>query len=229
MSGCLRFIQRQWAGAPRDGWWICEGVRLRIDLALFSSAAILSRMERIDSAEAPTFSARLGMAFRLVFNAGFARDVNAGLKLLASKNASTGPVQSAPRALAPEKVHASGLLVLSALQREGRLIDFLQQDVAGFSDQDVGAAARVVHAGCNKVLQQYFTFEPAAKGDEGTPMTLPQGFDAHRIRLTGNVTGQPPFRGTLKHHGWIAKEVRLPALPEGLDPRVVAPAEVELP
>jgi hypothetical protein len=60
------------------------------------------------------------------------------------------------------------------------------------------------------------------------PMSLPAGFDAQRVRLTGNVTGQPPFRGTLKHHGWIATAVRMPAITEALDPRVVAPAEVEL-
>jgi hypothetical protein len=155
--------------------------------------------------------------------------VDAGLRLLASKSAPTPAAKAAPRELPPERAHASGLLVLAALQREGRLIDFLQQDVTGFSDEEVGTAARVVHAGCNKVLQQYFSFEPATRGDEGTPMTLPQGFDAQRIRLTGNVTGQPPFKGTLKHHGWVAREVRLPALADGLDPRVIAPAEVELP
>jgi hypothetical protein len=60
-------------------------------------------------------------------------------------------------------------------------------------------------------------------------MSVPAGFDAQRIRLTGNVSGNPPFRGTLKHHGWIAADVKLPAISDALDPRVVAPAEVELP
>src|SRR5688572_5605598 len=92
-----------------------------------------------------------------------------------------------------ERMHASSLMLLAALQREGRLVDFLRQDVTGFSDEDVGAAARVVHTGSRKVLQQFFELEPAVKGDEGTPMAVPQGFDAQRIRLTGNVTGQPPF------------------------------------
>jgi hypothetical protein len=128
----------------------------------------------------------------------------------------------------PERVHASGLVLLAALQREGRLVDFLQQDVAGFSDEDIGAAARVVHAGCRKLLQQFFTLAPAASGAEGGPMSVPSGFDSQRIRLTGNVSGQPPFRGTLKHHGWVVNEVRMPGISEALDPRVVAPAEVEL-
>jgi hypothetical protein len=108
-------------------------------------------------------------------------------------------------------------------------VDFLNQDVAAFSDDEVGAAARVVHGGSRKVLQQFFEFQAAVKGDEGMPMTVPPGFDAHRIRLTGNVTGEPPFKGTLKHHGWTVTAIRLPQLSEGLDTRVIAPAEVELP
>ena len=114
------------------------------------------------------------------------------------------------------------------LQREGRLIDFLQEDVAAFSDADIGAAARVVHGGCRKALAQCLTLEPVLKDAEGANVTVPAGFDAQRIRLTGNVAGQPPFRGALKHHGWVATAVRLPALSEILDPRVLAPAEVEL-
>jgi len=175
-------------------------------------------MERENSAEGISFFGRLGMAFRLLFNADYGRQVAEGLSALEQK----------PAALPPERVHASGLLVLAALQREGRLIDFLQQEVAGFSDEEVGAAARVVHDGCRKVLRQYVELEPAAKEAEGAKVTVPKGFDAQRTRLTGNVAGEPPFRGTLKHHGWVAKEIRLPAVSEAMDPRVVAPAEVEL-
>lgn len=167
------------------------------------------------------------MAFRLIFSADYAQQVAAGLKRLSAKAAAATP-PPAPAAAPPERVHASGLFVLAALQREGRLLDFLQQDVAGFSDEEVGAAARVVHTGCAKVLKEYFTFQPAVAGEEGSPTAIPAGFDAQRIRLTGNVTGQPPFKGTLKHHGWTAKEIRLPALSESMDPKVVAPAEVEL-
>lgn len=158
------------------------------------------------------------MAFRLVFNGEYARSV---VEALAAR-------QAKPKVLPPEKVHASGLLLLSSLQREGRLLDFLQQDIAGFSDEEVGAAARVVHGGCRKLVQQFFDFEPASKEAEGATITVPQGFDAQRIRLTGNVAGQPPFRGTLKHHGWVATQVRMPALSESMDARVIAPAEVEL-
>lgn len=135
---------------------------------------------------------------------------------------------SEPAAAPPERVHASGLAVLAMLQREGRLIDFLQEDVASFSDAEVGAAARVVHAGCHKVLAQTLTLEPVLRDAEGATVEIPPGFDAQRIRLTGNVAGQPPFRGTLKHHGWVATAVRFPEMSATLDPRVLAAAEVEL-
>jgi hypothetical protein len=130
--------------------------------------------------------------------------------------------------LPPERLHASGLAVLSLLQREGRLIDFLQEDVVAFSDAEVGAASRVVHAGCKKVFKEYFTVEPILKEAEGATVKIPAGFDAQRIRITGNVAGQPPFRGTLKHHGWVATSVRLPSMSEALDPHVLVAAEVEL-
>ncbi len=169
------------------------------------------------SSSTPSFFARLGLAFRVLGNAG-----------LAAKVVQLEAAPEKPAEVPPEQAHASGLAVLALLQREGRLIDFLQEDVASFSDAEIGAAARVVHGGSRKVLQNYLTLEPALKDSEGASVTVPAGFDAARIRLTGNVSGQPPFRGTLKHHGWVATAVRLPAVSTTLDPRVIAPAEVEL-
>ncbi len=173
-------------------------------------------MERNNGGAELSLFGRLGLAFRLVFNEEFARQLQAALQKMEAKS------------LPAERTHASGLLLLSALQREGRLLDFLQQDITGFSDEQIGAAARFVHDGCRKVVQRYFHFEAATQDAEGSKVTLPKGFDAQRFRLTGNVAGEPPFCGTLKHHGWVATEVRMPALAEALDPRVVAPAEVEL-
>ncbi len=169
------------------------------------------------SPSAPSFLARLGLAFRVLGDAALAQ------KLVAAE----APAPAAPPP-APEKTHASGLAVLGLLQREGRLIDFLQEDVSAYSDADIGAAARVVHAGSRKALHQYLTLEPALSGAEGDTVNVPAGFNAERIRLTGAVTGQPPFRGTLKHHGWVATRVAFPTVSAALDPRVLAPAEVEL-
>lgn len=120
------------------------------------------------------------------------------------------------------------LLLLTLLQRDGRLIDFLHEDVAGFPDADVGAAARVVHSGCKKALSQYFTFAPVRSESEGAAITVEKGFDPSQIRLAGNVSGEPPFKGKLAHQGWKATDVRLPERPPSIDARVVAPAEVEI-
>lgn len=136
------------------------------------------------------------------------------------------PPQAPP---APVALHASALFVLQMLQREGRLIDFLQEDVSGFSDAEVGAAARVVHAGCGKLLQQYLTLAPVLTAAEGAVVTVPAGFDANRYRLAGNVAGAAPYSGALKHHGWVATAITLPAIPTSVDLSVLAPAEVELP
>ncbi|AKF82920.1 protein of unknown function [Myxococcus fulvus] len=133
-----------------------------------------------------------------------------------------------PPALPPEREHASALTLLAMLQREGRLVDFLQENVAAYSDAEVGAACRTVHEGCRKVLGQYFTVKPVLPESEGASVTVPAGFDAQRIRLTGNVTGTPPHNGTLRHHGWVTTEVKFPAVSTAMDPRVLAPAEVEL-
>lgn len=120
------------------------------------------------------------------------------------------------------------LLLLTLLQRDGRLIDFLHEDVAGFPDADVGAAARVVHSGCKKAIAQYFTFAPVRTESEGAAITVEKGFDPSQIRLAGNVSGEPPFKGKLAHQGWKATDVRLPERPPSIDARVVAPAEVEI-
>jgi len=134
-----------------------------------------------------------------------------------------------PVPLTPQEQHAAALFFLGLLQREGRLIDFLQEDIAGASDADLGAASRVVHSGCKKVLTQYLAIAPVVTEGEGATITVPQGFDASRFRLTGNVTGQGPWKGSLKHHGWACTKIDLPKVPTTVDVKVIAPAEVELP
>ena len=122
----------------------------------------------------------------------------------------------------------SALQLLSLLQREARLIDFTQENLSAYSDADIGAAARVVHEGCARVLREHFTIEPVRAEAEGSRITLEEGFDAASVRLTGNVVGQAPFKGLLSHRGWRATRVQLPQLAEKHDARVLAPAEVEL-
>lgn len=146
------------------------------------------------------------------------------------------PVQAPPPpapvpASAPVRATANvdaALQLLALLQRESHFVDFLQEDIGAYSDADVGGAARLLHGGARKVLQDTFDLVPVRTEAEGSRLTLPAGFDAAAVRVTGNVVGQPPFTGTLQHKGWRATAVRLPALTEGHDTRVIAPAEVEL-
>ena len=122
----------------------------------------------------------------------------------------------------------AALQLLGLLQREARFIDFVEEDIAAYSDADIGAASRVVHEGCRKVLREHFTLAPVRSESEGQRLTLPAGFDAAANRITGNVVGQAPFTGTLAHRGWRAAETRLPQLAPGHDATVLAQAEIEL-
>ncbi len=151
----------------------------------------------------------------------------------------SGAAPSAPPALV-EEVAAEGnvaeaepdttaaLQLLAILQREGRILDFLQEDIAPYSDAEVGAAARVVHQGCKRGLADYVEIAVVRAEAEGAAVVLEAGFDAARTRVTGNLVGEPPFRGTLAHHGWRVMKIRLPRLAAGHDASIVAPAEVEV-
>lgn len=122
----------------------------------------------------------------------------------------------------------AALQLLGLLQREARFVDFIQEDVAPYTDAEIGAAARVVHAGCRKVLGEHFTIAPVRPETEGARITLPAGFDAAAVRLTGHVVGQAPFTGTLGHRGWQVTQVQLPQLTDPQAAKVLAQAEVEL-
>jgi hypothetical protein len=110
---------------------------------------------------------------------------------------------------------------------EGRLVDFLTEEIAGYSDEQIGAATRGIHDACAKALRGCVSLEPVLPGREDETVTVPAGFDPASIRLSGNVHGGPPFTGTLRHGGWRVKAVTIPAR-TGLDPKIVAPAEVEI-
>ena len=122
----------------------------------------------------------------------------------------------------------SALQFLSLLQQEARLIDFVQEEIGAYSDEEVGAVARVVHEGSQKAINETFTLSPIRTEDEESRVTLAEGFNASEVRLTGNVVGTAPFTGTLIHRGWRAEAVKLPKLSAGHDTTIVAVAEVEL-
>lgn len=190
-------------------------------------------MERIG------FWARLWLAivlpWKVLFNGALAARIKALVRTPAPEPEAEIPeVESTEVGITPVEVAEAGpdqtaaLQLLAILQREGRFIDFLQEDVAAFSDAEVGAAARVVHEGCKRGLSDYIELASVRSESEGEAVTLESGFDAARTRLTGNVVGEPPFRGTLAHHGWRVMRIRMPKLADGHDPTIVAPAEVEV-
>jgi len=118
--------------------------------------------------------------------------------------------------------------VLSILQKKGRLIDFLQEDITGYEDSQIGAAVRNIHKGCKEAIAEYVMIEPLMKEAEGSDITVEEGFDPSAIRLTGNVAGDPPFKGVLRHCGWRVASTTIPALPKNQDLSVIEPAEVEM-
>ncbi|NOR80781.1 MAG: DUF2760 domain-containing protein, partial [Methyloprofundus sp.] len=113
-------------------------------------------------------------------------------------------------------------------QKEARLIDFLQEDINDYADADVGAAVRVVHAGCNKAINEHFTLATVRTEQEGSKITLKKGFNASEVRLIGNIIGEAPFSGTLVHKGWQITGIKLPKLTAGHNANIIAAAEVEL-
>ena len=138
------------------------------------------------------------------------------------------PTESKKSAPPPKPATDAAVQFLGLLQRDGRLVDFLREDIQPYDDAQIGAAVRTIHEGCRQILFEHMTLEPVLSGNEGDEVTVPADFDPSAIRLTGNVSGEPPFRGTLRHAGWRAKQVKLPAQPAGQDAKIVAPAEVEI-
>lgn len=143
-------------------------------------------------------------------------------------------VEKVVQASAPEPVVLkestpdAALQLLGLLQKEARFIDFIKEDLSAFNDADIGIAARVVHEGCTKAINEHFTLAAVRNEQEGSKVTLPEGFDAATVRLTGNIVGTAPFTGTLVHKGWQVTDIRLPKLTSGHNAAIVAPAEVEL-
>ena len=179
----------------------------------------------------PSLLRRIPLAFGAFFSILSSPAVAARVDRLHCDDA---PAQAAepvaPVAPAPlwQATPDAALQLLALFQRDARLIDFTEEDLASYADADIGAAARIVHEGCRKVLREHFTIAPVRAEAEGSRISLDAGFDAGAIRLTGNVVGSAPFKGSISHRGWRATEVRLPKLSSGHDATVLGQAEVEL-
>jgi len=120
------------------------------------------------------------------------------------------------------------LHLISLLQREGRLLDFFNEDLDQFKNEQIGAAVRKIHADCKSAMQKYIGPKPIMDQNEGENVTIEPGFDPSSIKMTGNVSGKPPFKGTLQHKGWRCSKFEMPSLSNVKDPNIIAPAEVEI-
>ncbi len=147
------------------------------------------------------------------------------VSLKAAANAPEKEKVEKPSEPAPE---TAAIRLLGVLQAEGRLVDFLQEDISGYDDAQVAGAARAIHEGLRRALAERAKLAPVVQAQEGEEITVERGFDPAAIRVTGNVTGEPPYRGVLRHPGWRSEGIRLPRALPGSDPNVIAPAEVEI-
>lgn len=120
------------------------------------------------------------------------------------------------------------LRLLALLQKEGRLIDFLKEEIVGYTDAQVGAAVRSIHAQCRECLEEFVTLRPLLSEDEGAVITIPKGYDPSVIKVIGRVKGEPPYQGVLRHKGWKAHKESLPKTTIQGERSVVCPAEIEV-
>lgn len=194
----------------------------------------------------PSFGSRFVLAWVAYFRTLFDPEFAAGVVRLRSgpllpppepeptkkakpKSANVKKKVAAPKTVVLKETSGDAACqVLGLLQREGRFVDFVMEDLSGAKDADIGAAARVVHDGCRKALRDHFELVPVRGEEEGSRVEVEAGFDPSKVRLTGNVVGEPPFKGTLAHRGWRADKVNLPKMSKEHDPTVLAPAEVEI-
>ena len=141
------------------------------------------------------------------------------------EGASAEGVEENPAIVDPDGV---ALRLLATLQEEARLLDFIAEDVAGYSDDQVGAAARGVHAGLVRALQDRVSFAPLRAEEEGDAVALEEGYSPASVRLVGSPSGEPPWKGSRGPPGWVATRVALPQPTRGGDSRILAPAEIEV-
>ena len=184
------------------------------------------------------FWERVAFAFRCFFSILFHADIPSDITQTLVK--SHGPVPQAAIVAVPSVSRLKegerpaseefdrAVQMLALLQRDGRLVDFLAENISAYPDAQIGAAVRTIHDTCQQVLDHYLKLEPILNSEEDEPVTVPAGFDPAAIKLIGIVAGAPPVRGVLRHKGWRVKEVNLPPLPQGAGRMVLAPAEIEL-
>jgi hypothetical protein len=167
--------------------------------------------------------------FLRIANAGLFKKAQKPVAVEKKKRSADVPVDS--KKIEKEKMEQDQrlfLYLLSLLQREGRLLDFFSENLDLYEDDQIGAAVRSIHQNCKKVIDKNLSPRPVVEQGEGEEFTVEPNFDPNAIKLTGNVSGDPPFRGVLRHKGWQTQKLELPTLSSGQDSKIIAPAEVEI-
>ena len=161
--------------------------------------------------------------------------VTSSMETPVSKSESTGTRTTPPakkdfldHKIEQERKQRLFLHSLSILQREGRLLDFFDEDLSRYEDGQIGAAVRSIQEDCKKAVKKYIDLRPVLQGNEGEAITIEEGFDIDAINLVGNVAGQPPFSGIIRHPGWKAGKKEVPKLSDVQDSAIMTPAEVEI-
>lgn len=178
--------------------------------------------------KSPGIGSRLGIALRAFFRALSQVAFADQLDKLMHGQVTPAPVAVAPPLPEPPKPQLHPLQFLTILQREGRLIDFLMEEIKTLPDAQIGAAVREVHSQCAKALRDHVTLEPVVATAEDESMTVAAGYDPSAIRVVGNLGANPPYTGTVRHRGWQASKLQLQPLPSGQNVNIVAPAEIEV-
>ncbi|HQR09644.1 MAG TPA: DUF2760 domain-containing protein [Gemmatales bacterium] len=171
---------------------------------------------------------RIAVAFKAFFRT-LSQTVFAGQVQALLQGTSTQAIENKPTETveAPKPV-LDPLQLLAILQREGRLVDFLMEDIQALPDAQIGAAVREVHQKCRKALNDHMTLAAVVEAAEDEKMTVVAGYDPSAIRVVGNLGMSPPYTGVVRHRGWQAKAIQLQPLPSGQNPKVIAPAEIEV-
>ena len=179
----------------------------------------------------------LGLAFRAFFAVLSRRDsaerVRTALaepaalpeEALPAPAAAPAPVAAKPVEAPPKRSEA--LTLLSALQREARLLDLIMEPLDAVEDAAIGAAAREVLRDSHKTLHRMFAIQPLAEKDEGETLDLPTSPSPAMYRLVGKSTSAS--RGTIAHRGWKAAKCEVPKWTGASnESQVIAPVEVEV-
>ncbi|MBF0225949.1 MAG: DUF2760 domain-containing protein [Desulfobacterales bacterium] len=155
--------------------------------------------------------------------------IKADLSSISQKNLDNAGDESLSQKDRKEQAKRIYLHLFSVLQREGRFMDFLSEDLTLYEDEQIGSAVRNIHENCKKIIDKYLSPKEVINQEEGEEINIMPDFDANSIKLIGNVVGSPPFKGILRHKGWKATKLEPPTLSPSQDSKIIAPAEVEIP